>query len=52
MRLVLVVPLKHFDDFEVGVPRWVYMTERIANLIVLNYLRLLWDPRWGDHASG
>jgi hypothetical protein len=46
MRLVLVEPLKSFDDFQAGVPRWVEMTERTANLIVLNYLRLLWDPVW------
>jgi hypothetical protein len=46
MRLVLVVPMKTFDDFERDVPRWVYMTERTANLIVLHYLRLVWDPAW------
>jgi hypothetical protein len=46
MRLVLVIPMKSFDDFERDVPRWVYLTERIANLIVLNYLRLVWDPAW------
>jgi hypothetical protein len=49
MRLVLVVPLKSFDDFERGVPQWVYMTERIANLIVLYYLKLTWDTAWGPH---
>ena len=46
MRLVLVIPMKTFDDFERDVPRWVYMTEPTANLIVLNYLRLVWDPAW------
>lgn len=48
MRRVLVMPLKSFDDFEEGRPRWVYMTERIANLIVGDYLKLLWDEAWDD----
>ena len=51
MRLVLVSPLKSFDDFTEGVLRWVYMTERIANLIVNNYLSLVWDTAWGPHGS-
>jgi len=46
MRLVLVIPMKTFDDFERDVPRWVYMDERTANLIVLHYFRLVWDPAW------
>jgi hypothetical protein len=46
MRLVLVIPMKHFDDFVMGEPRWVYMDERVANLIVSQYLHLVWDPAW------
>jgi len=45
-RMVLVIPLKFFDDLEIGVPRWVPMTEQVANLIVSNYLRLVEDPAW------
>ena len=51
-RLCKVVPLKSFDDFTVGEPRLVLMTERIANLIVLDYLRLLWDEAWELYATG
>jgi hypothetical protein len=46
MRLVQVMPLKWFDDYEMGVPRWVYMTERIANLVANYYLKVIWDPAW------
>jgi hypothetical protein len=51
MRLVLVIPLKSFDDYVKDEPRWVYMTERVANLIVTNYLRLVWDTAWSDDGS-
>lgn len=51
MRLVLVIPLMSFDDYVEGSLRWVYMTERIANLIVTNYLRLVWDTAWGPYGG-
>lgn len=48
MRLVLVCPLKSFDQFTKDEPHWVYMDERTANLIVLQYFKLLWDPAWEE----
>lgn len=44
MRLVLVGALKSFDDIREGDVRTLYMTERIASLIVDGYLKLLFDP--------
>ena len=44
MRLVLVGALKSFDDIREGEVRTLYMTERVASLIVDGYLRLLFDP--------
>lgn len=46
MRLVTVVPLKSFDDFMEGVARTIYLNERVANLIAMDYLRLVWDSAW------
>lgn len=48
MRVVLVEALKAFDQFTKGEQYWVPMDERIANLIVMYYLRLLWDPAWEE----
>lgn len=46
MRLILVMPLKSFDDYVKDEPRWAQMTERIAHLVANYYLRVLWDPAW------
>ena len=44
MRLVLVGALKSFDDIREGEVRTLYMTQRVASLIVDGYLKLLFDP--------
>lgn len=46
MRLVYVAALKSFETFQAGELYWVYMTQRVASLIVDDYLRLMWDPYW------
>ena len=46
-RLVTVLALKSFDDFREGEQATVWMSERIAHLIVNHYLRLLDDAQWG-----
>lgn len=51
MRLVLVMPLKSFDDFQRDVLCWVYLTERIAHLVAMDYLRIMWDTLWGPYGS-
>lgn len=48
MRLVLVEALKSFDNTVKGEHLWLPMDERTAHLIVMYYLRLLWDPAWED----
>lgn len=48
MRMVLVMALKTFDDFTIGDRRWLPMDERTAHLIVMYYLRLMWDPAWEE----
>jgi hypothetical protein len=45
-RLVTVLPLKSFEDFREGELATVWMSERLANLIANDYLRLMWDPLW------
>lgn len=46
MRMVLVVAMKSFDQYEKGQEYWVLMTERTANLIVNMYFQVIWDPAW------
>ncbi len=45
-RMVTVLPLKSFEDFQEGELATVWMSERLANLIANDYLRLMWDPLW------
>lgn len=45
-REVRVQALKGFDEFEAGGFYWVSMNQRTAELIVADYLKLLWDPLW------
>jgi hypothetical protein len=46
VRLVLVLALKSFDLYVAGQERYVLMDQAVAELIVKNYLRLLWDSAW------
>lgn len=46
------MPLKSFDDFVARELTVVVMTERIANLVALDYLHVVWDSAWGPHATG
>ena len=48
MRLVQVMALKSFDNITKDQVLWVPMDERTAHLIVMYYLRLLWDPAWEE----
>lgn len=45
-REVRVRALKSFDQYMVGDCAWMPMSQRTAELIVGNYLELLWDPAW------
>jgi hypothetical protein len=45
-RDVRVQALKSFDEFREGEYYWVPMSPRTAELIVADYLKLLWDPLW------
>lgn len=51
MRLVLVVPMKSFNEYVKGEAVWVRLTETVAHLIANDYLRLMWDTSWGPHGS-
>lgn len=48
MRMVLVLPLKSFNEFTRDQPHWVWMDQRTAELIVIGYFKLLWDPAWEE----
>ena len=45
-REVRVQALKSFEQYEAGKYYWIPMTQRTAELIVNDYLKLLWDPLW------
>lgn len=51
-RVVTVLALKSFEGYRENELATAWMSERLANLIISGYLRLMWDPLWEvSHAT-